>query len=118
MHDTREKAMPAVSEKGRYPYDVGIWLRLARVPLEYLLDRLLDCLAEPGDLGAGALAWESGRQSFQPWTTRQPPAESSALELLRQRYARGEIDGATFDQMRERLEASYGPRVQPTAADA
>ncbi|HUY75607.1 MAG TPA: SHOCT domain-containing protein [Ktedonobacterales bacterium] len=30
----------------------------------------------------------------------------SAREILEQRYARGEIDAATFDQMRERLEAS------------
>src|SRR5579885_222533 len=77
MHDTREKAMPAVSEKGRYPYDVGIWLRLARVPLEYLLDRLLDCLAEPGALGAGALAWKSGRKSFP--ALDHAPASSGIL---------------------------------------
>ncbi len=66
----------------------------------------------------GLVHWlgNRGASPFQPWTTRQPPAESSALELLRQRYARGEIDGATFDQMRERLEASYGPRMPPTAA--
>ena len=32
----------------------------------------------------------------------------SALELLRQRYARGEIDAVTFEQMRERLEGSEG----------
>ena len=31
----------------------------------------------------------------------------SALELLRQRYAAGEIDAVTFDQMQERLIASY-----------
>ena len=30
----------------------------------------------------------------------------SAMEILRQRYARGEIDTATFEQMRERLETS------------
>ncbi len=35
-----------------------------------------------------------------------PPAQPSAMEILRQRYARGEIDAATFEQMRERLESS------------
>ena len=37
-----------------------------------------------------------------------PPTSSgpSALEILGQRYARGEIDTATFEQMRERLVAS------------
>lgn len=34
------------------------------------------------------------------------PASPSALEILRQRYARGEIDTATFEQMRERLQAT------------
>jgi len=41
-----------------------------------------------------------------------PPTQQSALEVLRQRYARGEIDAATFDQMRERIQASEGPRQQ------
>ncbi|GHP01161.1 hypothetical protein KSF_112080 [Reticulibacter mediterranei] len=40
------------------------------------------------------------------------PANSpSVLETLRQRYARGEIDTATFEQMRERLEASAGQEI-------
>jgi uncharacterized membrane protein len=34
-------------------------------------------------------------------------ANISALEILRQRYASGEIDGVTFEQMHERLLASY-----------
>jgi len=34
------------------------------------------------------------------------PASPSALEILRQRYARGEIDAATFAQMREQLQAT------------
>src|SRR5207249_11026039 len=34
------------------------------------------------------------------------PEAPSALEILRQRYAAGEIDAITFEQMRERLEAS------------
>jgi hypothetical protein len=35
-----------------------------------------------------------------------PPSQFSAMEVLRQRYARGEIDAATFDSMRERLEST------------
>ena len=34
-------------------------------------------------------------------------AEPSALEILRRRYAAGEINAVRFEQMRERLEASY-----------
>ena len=33
--------------------------------------------------------------------------DASALEILRMRYAAGEIDAVTFEQMRERLMASY-----------
>ncbi len=33
-------------------------------------------------------------------------ASPSAVEVLRQRYARGELDAATFEQMRERLQAT------------
>jgi len=36
----------------------------------------------------------------------------SAEEILRQRYARGEIDTATFEQMREQLQASDPHRSQ------
>lgn len=42
--------------------------------------------------------------------SQQPPVmQPPALEILRQRYARGEIDADTFEQMRERIEASYRP---------
>jgi putative membrane protein len=34
------------------------------------------------------------------------PTSPSALEILRQRYARGEIDTATYEQMRERLQVT------------
>jgi uncharacterized membrane protein len=35
------------------------------------------------------------------YLVERPPA----IEILRQRYARGEIDAVTFDEMRARLEA-------------
>jgi uncharacterized membrane protein len=35
------------------------------------------------------------------------PADLSSLEILRERYAAGEIDDVTFERMRERLQASY-----------
>ncbi len=40
------------------------------------------------------------------------PEQSSALEILRQRYARGEIDAMTFGEMRERLEAPHSQDYQ------
>ena len=50
-------------------------------------------------------------QPGQPQHPHQPPfgqpvSPLSSMEILRQRYARGEIDAVTFDQMRERLQAS------------
>jgi len=60
---------------------------------------------------------------LQRKTTVAPPQEGappvggpSALEILRQRYARGEIDRATFEQMHERLAASGVHTEQPIAA--
>lgn len=42
-----------------------------------------------------------------------PPAQGpSAMEILRQRFARGEIDATTYEQMRERLQ----PTQEPLAA--
>ena len=51
-----------------------------------------------------------------PFTTE--PAGPSADEILRQRYARGEIDGQTFERMQAQLNASstHEPR-QATLTD-
>jgi putative membrane protein len=45
----------------------------------------------------GVVLWVNKKQT----NTTSP----SALEILRQRYARGEIDTESFEQMRERLES-------------
>lgn len=55
-----------------------------------------------------------GNSSTQ--SSASPPDQSAAMEILRQRYARGEIDAATFDQMRERIEASARADQQPSSS--
>ena len=59
------------------------------------------------------IRWINGRTTtpVPPYTSAQPPSPS-ALEILRQRFARGEIDPATYEQMREQLEASAHPVYQ------
>jgi putative membrane protein len=52
----------------------------------------------------GLLIWAIVRLLVRPHRpTEQGP---SAPEILRQRYARGNIDAATFEQMHQRLQAS------------
>lgn len=59
------------------------------------------------------LHWLTTRNAFiMGYQPTPPPYQQSAGEILRQRYARGEIDDVTFQQMRERLEASTLPGQQ------
>ncbi len=70
-----------------------------------------------------ALVWalilriNKGTMMPAPPPTSAPPTGPSALEILSQRYARGEIDAATFEQMRERLEALSTPAHQQNYAN-
>ena len=59
------------------------------------------------------IRWLSSQTSTPtPTLMQMPPSGPSALEILQQRYARGEIDTATFEQMRERLQASNPRNAQ------
>jgi putative membrane protein len=66
-------------------------------------------------LAWAAIRWLSERTTPPTRDERSVPSdERSALEILQQRYARGEIDATTFEQMRERLEASMEREHLPT----
>jgi putative membrane protein len=53
----------------------------------------------------GLVRWLTGRTSRAAGHDSGSPAHS-ALEILQERYARGEVDETTFERMRERLMAS------------
>ena len=59
----------------------------------------------------GLLIWALvyGLSRLVPASKSLPSPGDSTLETLQQRYARGEIDVATYEQMRERLQSSQGP---------
>jgi putative membrane protein len=57
------------------------------------------------------IRWLGGRRMTPPGQpSYHSPEGLSALEILQQRYARGEIDHETFEQMRERLQATSAPQ--------
>lgn len=64
----------------------------------------------------GIIRWLSGR-AFRSANRDLGSAPRSALDILQERYARGEIDETTFEHMSERLTASSGER-QPRSTES
>jgi len=92
----------------------GVWFLLPLLLLGkffwiVLLALLIGVLVRRFSYRSGQMAFNRYAPFYHPGMS---PDQASAMEILRQRYARGEIDAATFDQMRERLEASHGPSQQ------
>ena|ERR1700676_2491188 len=92
----------------------GLWLLLPLLLLGkffwiLLLALLIGALIRGFSRRNRRMAYYGRTPFYNPST---PPAHATAMEILRQRYARGEIDATTFDQMRERLEASNRPDQQ------
>lgn len=72
---------------------IAVFMGLAWALLRWISPYIMPIIADIFDL--------------EPYPRDGVPAYPPALEILRQRYAAGEIDAVTFEQMRERLEASY-----------
>jgi putative membrane protein len=58
--------------------------------------------------GIAAIVWfvAQGSRGSRQGQRQEPQRESDALEILRQRYARGEIDREEFQRMRDELTTS------------
>jgi len=63
-------------------------------------------------IARGKAKLQTKNPSFIAYHSTPPQHQPSAIEILRQRYARGEINEETFHQMQERLEASTPPEQQ------
>jgi len=60
------------------------------------------------------IVWASMSFLNKKGSSITPTATLSAREILRQRYARGEIDSATFEQMRTQLQESEQEIREPS----
>src|SRR5690348_9840217 len=67
-------------------------------------------------IGIWALVSWLNRAKLEKRRPLMPPEEPTALEILYRRYARGEIDTATFTQMRERLEEAQEKQERESVA--
>jgi uncharacterized membrane protein len=73
--------------------------------LEAIIQTLIWLIVLAAILRVIARRWQN--RTGRPFLPFEPLiGEPSAMEILRRRYARGEIDGAIFDEMRLRLETS------------
>ena len=97
-----------------FRYRYGLWLLVAVVFTLFFIGHAFWIVFPLLILGLCLLPrsgfFRSRQMPFSPGG--MPPVQPSALETLRQRYARGEIDADTYEQMLERLESPEGPHGQ------
>ena len=65
----------------------------------------------------GLLLWALFRWLGARGPNQTPNTSLSAHEILRQRYARGEIDEATYERMRQQLESPVARDAQTVPPD-
>jgi putative membrane protein len=87
-------------------YGYGWWPGMIAMSLSFLFFVALLAV-----LSWALVRWLGGRP-----LTSGPSAGPSALEILRQRYARGEIDTATYEEMRQRLAGEHSRDEPPVGA--
>jgi uncharacterized membrane protein len=96
-------------------YGYGLWFLLPVLLVLLLFGKFFWIAIPVLFIGLCLLPWlgfrKRGMPAFQyAYHSDTQPTELSALDILNKRYARGEIDALTYDQMRERLSAADRPR--------
>ncbi len=96
-------------------YGYGLWFLLPVLLVLLLFGKFFWIAIPVLFIGLCLLPWLGFRKRGMPtyqyaYHSDTQPTELSALDILNQRYARGEIDALTYDQMRERLSAADRPR--------
>ncbi|BCL80953.1 hypothetical protein ccbrp13_34180 [Ktedonobacteria bacterium brp13] len=96
-------------------YDYGLWAGLHLLINLFWLAILIALIVAVVQLlsRSSVASFFTHSEETHYRSPQQPNSQPrfSAMEILRQRYAHGEIDAVTFDQMRERIEASEHSHV-------
>ena len=96
-------------------YGYGLWFLLPVLLVLLFFGKFFWIVIPVLFIGLCLLPWFAFRNRWMPASQYAsyrgtPPTQPSASDILDRRYARGEIDAATYEQMRERLSNADRPR--------